>query len=269
VISAKDHPAVTALRCAYVARAATIFRADRILIYLDDPSKSSMKAQDLFQKQLMYLAVPQYLRKQVFSRDTSLKYAGVMPPLRAPAHTVPQTISQCKTGDLRMGLVARTNGQLTVEAGLEREFVVRGNPHPRGRLVLMRILDIDKMTCEIIEKKNVRTYLNYDVLAPQNSICNLLNRRETGCLAIGTSRLGVSLAEVTRELTAKVKTSSSIVVVFGSPRDGLKQILSREGCEVNDVFDFFVNTVQHQGVATVRTEEAVMISLAVLDELLD
>jgi hypothetical protein len=55
------------------------------------------------------------------------------------------------------------------------------------------------------------------------------------------------------------------LVAFGSPRLGLKEILVQEGKSPDDVFNFFVNTVPGQNVATVRTEEAVFISLGVLN----
>jgi predicted SPOUT superfamily RNA methylase MTH1 len=58
-----------------------------------------------------------------------------------------------------------------------------------------------------------------------------------------------------------------VLVTFGSPRLGLTEILSQEGKTPGDVFDFFINTVPAQNVATVRTEEAILISLALLNSM--
>jgi predicted SPOUT superfamily RNA methylase MTH1 len=67
---------------------------------------------------------------------------------------------------------------------------------------------------------------------------------------------------------AKVRTSKHILVVFGSPKEGLHQILAKEGYRCDDLFDFILITTPLQGVVTIRTEEAVMISLAVLNKIL-
>ena len=46
---------------------------------------------------------------------------------------------------------------------------------------------------------------------------------------------------------------------------GLREILKHENLDPKDVFDFFVNTVPDQHTATVRTEEAILISLGILN----
>lgn len=84
-------------------------------------------------------------------------------------------------------------------------------------------------------------------------------------LAIGTSHYGVQIQEVWSEVSNSLRSVLSVLVAFGSPKMGLKKILSQEGKSPNDVFNFFVNTVPGQRVATVRTEEAVFISLGVLN----
>ena len=55
------------------------------------------------------------------------------------------------------------------------------------------------------------------------------------------------------------------MIAFGSPRMGLREILRQEGKATQDVFDYFVNTAPGQKVSTVRTEEALLISLGVLN----
>jgi len=268
VISEDDHPTVTALRCAQLARAATIFRVDRILIYLDEISKSSFRCQSLMSKHLRYLALPQYLRRRVFPRDASLKYVGVMPPLRAPSHSVPRKLSECKPGDLRVGFLVKHGNSLVLEAGLERPLTVQGTVARPGEVVLTRILDPERAMCEIINKERVKIYLNYEVTTPRKRLGELLLKRTDSCLKVGTSRLGAPVFDVERDLMAKVRTSKHILIVFGSPKEGLHQILAKEGYRCDDLFDFILNTTPLQGVVTIRTEEAVMISLAILNKIL-
>jgi predicted SPOUT superfamily RNA methylase MTH1 len=54
-------------------------------------------------------------------------------------------------------------------------------------------------------------------------------------------------------------------VAFGAPARGLHEIVKDEGLDLNDVVDFVVNMVPEQGTETVRTEEALFASLAVLN----
>ncbi len=55
------------------------------------------------------------------------------------------------------------------------------------------------------------------------------------------------------------------MAAFGSPRSRLREILQDEGKAPDDVFDFFINTVPDQKVSTVRTEEAVITTQALLN----
>ncbi len=53
--------------------------------------------------------------------------------------------------------------------------------------------------------------------------------------------------------------------MFGSPSRGLFEVASDEGLRLETLLDFVVNTVPCQGSETVRTEEAILASLAVLN----
>ena len=62
-----------------------------------------------------------------------------------------------------------------------------------------------------------------------------------------------------------IRKCGSILVVFGSPKQGIQNILALDGKTPNELFDYFINTIPGQNVSTVRTEEAVMITLGVLN----
>ena len=55
------------------------------------------------------------------------------------------------------------------------------------------------------------------------------------------------------------------MIIFGSPKRGLQEILKQEGKNPEETFDYFINTVPNQNVSTVRTEEAILISLGILN----
>jgi len=69
------------------------------------------------------------------------------------------------------------------------------------------------------------------------------------------------------DLTTKWKSASHPLIVFGSPNEGIPEILARSGMNVSNAMDFNLNTIPGQGVETVRTEEALWGSLAVLNVL--
>lgn len=92
-------------------------------------------------------------------------------------------------------------------------------------------------------------------------------QREEFDLRIGTSRYGTPVEELWSEISKSLSNVESVLIVFGSPRRGLLEILSQEGKKPTDLFHFFVNTVPSQQVATVRTEEALFITLGMLNEM--
>jgi predicted SPOUT superfamily RNA methylase MTH1 len=55
----------------------------------------------------------------------------------------------------------------------------------------------------------------------------------------------------------------TILIAFGSPTQGLYEIAKLEGLKLDEIVDFVVNTIPDQKTETVRTEEAIIASLAV------
>lgn len=79
---------------------------------------------------------------------------------------------------------------------------------------------------------------------------------------IGTSRYGEKLEELRRKL--REMKPERLMVAFGGPYAGLHPICEREGRRVEELFHLVVNTIPDQGTATVRTEEALLATLALL-----
>ena len=80
--SESKDPRIKTYKVGQIARLASIFRVDKIIIY-KDPEYDDSKFIDLV---LRYAETPQYLRKQLFPLRDELKYVGVIPPLRTPHH---------------------------------------------------------------------------------------------------------------------------------------------------------------------------------------
>lgn len=105
-------------------------------------------------------------------------------------------------------------------------------------------------------------------------------------LTIGTSERGTPIAENANDpVHFELPEFKSLIIVFGGvlglersvrgdkelealgiswQRDGLEDAEDGQKFEVGDLFDYYVNTCPNQGSRTIRTEEAVLISLATL-----
>jgi len=85
IIDNAQSPALKAYLAGQVARAASIFNIDEIIVF-DDTGGHSKGACEQMARILQFLECPQYLRKTLFPLHTDLKFAGVISPLDAPHH---------------------------------------------------------------------------------------------------------------------------------------------------------------------------------------
>jgi hypothetical protein len=115
----------------------------------------------------------------------------------------------------------------------------------------------------ISQGSGARTYWGYKVNRAL-SLGKLLQERHFD-LKIGTSRYGSHVTEIWPSLMAGLKTAEAVLVAFGSPKSGLREILQHEKLDPTHLFDYFVNTIPNQQTATVRTEEAILVSLGILN----
>jgi len=67
------------------------------------------------------------------------------------------------------------------------------------------------------------------------------------------------------DLTLRWKLSRRPLVLFGSPSEGVPEIFAKEGTDLSKVVDFNLNMIPNQGVETVRTEEAILATMSILN----
>ncbi|HIE19331.1 TPA: hypothetical protein EYP75_06355 [Candidatus Bathyarchaeota archaeon] len=82
---------------------------------------------------------------------------------------------------------------------------------------------------------------------------------------IATSRRGDPVMKNAGKLLNRWKRSRWVLIAFGSPTQGLQEIIRQEKIKLERVVHFIVNTIPNQGVKTVRTEEAIYATLAALN----
>jgi methyltransferase len=248
-----------------IARACAIFGTHEIILYQDGAQQERTEEADFCERILGFIETPQYLRKRLFGLSPSLKYVGILPPLQIPSHDVPRSIRDCKEGDIREGVVvAQHAGSLDVDVGLERTLECSGSLQVGSRITVRLTNMARNLVGEIIDPTKISIYWGYRVKQSKFKLATLLEK-ERFDLRIGTSRYGVNVLDIWPKISSSMKDVGSILVAFGSPRLGLTEILSHEGKSPEGVFNFFINTVPVQNVATVRTEEAVLISLGLLN----
>ena len=250
-------------RLGFVSRALATFRVEEAIIYRDRPGAELDREAKLIEKMLTYIETPQYLRRLVFKIDPDLLYAGTLPPLRTPNHPDKQNPSP---GLLREGVVVQSGPSSMVEAGFRNVVRVKSKLPTSDRITIRLTRISPELEGEIVEPSGLTIYWGFRVARGNVSLSEIVRNRKFD-LTISTSRKGTDVREITPELREKWKSSKRPLIVFGSPSDGVPEILARSGVNVSDAMDFDLNTIPDQGVETVRTEEALWGSLAVINVL--
>jgi hypothetical protein len=240
-----------------IARAASIFRVDEIVVYWD-PTAANREDAFLIRDLLSYAETPQYLRKRLFPLSRNLKYAGLIPPLRTPHHPLESTNSS-----FREGFVLKSGAKSSIVDIGFRSPVECPLPLPINRRVTLKLVSGSWLPSS---KEEVPYYWGYNVILEFKGLAQLLSSHRYD-FSIATSRLGRPLTSVAADLRRALSESIRVALLFGSPAEGLHEIIKKEGAHIEDLADLVVNTIPDQGTATVRTEEAVMISLAALSSI--
>ena len=236
-----------------IARAASIFRVDKIIIYKDQEYDDS-KFIDLV---LRYAETPQYMRKQLFPLSDELRYVGVIPPLRTPHHP----LTTPKMGEFREGVVIKSGENAWVDIGTKSPVPLRTDKIVRrGERVTVRIFSRRPLRVELVSKEQIPLYWGYQTHV-SGTLGETLKAQST---VIATSKrgevVGVKMLSQLREAM-----QGEVSIAFGSPNRGLNAILEDEGLALSNLSDYIINTIPHQGTATVRTEEAIFATLAMLN----
>lgn len=254
------------LKVGVIGRAAAIFRVDEIVVFKDLIGRNQLEDFHLIGTILSYIETPQYLRKRLFRVKPQLRYAGVLPPLRTPHHPLENLSKDLRDGEFREGVVESTSkdGAL-VDVGVERSLLIRKKRPRLNSRVTVRIERKGKLLeAHIVDRSTVPDYWGYKVALRRSSFRRFL-KNHTCDLVIAASRHGSPLAEVLEDLKNRWQVSKKILVVFGSPEAGLYEIAKQENLNLDMTVDFVINTIPDQAVATVRTEEALLSTLAILN----
>jgi predicted SPOUT superfamily RNA methylase MTH1 len=266
VVSDTPHLREKTSKIGYIGRAAGIFNVDCIIVYLDNPSQLQKKDAELIAQLLRYMETPQYLRRRLFQLNPDLQFAGILPPLRTPHHPLNRSSKALKIGEFREGVVlSKTRNGVIVDIGVERPALARDVDARIGQRVTVRVLKMKQdVEVTLADHSEIGSYWGFEVKVDNQSLGKITEHKDFD-LKIATSKYGSSFNDVRESLMGKWNSAHHILIMFGSPTQGLNEIAALEGLKLEQIVDFVVNTVPNQGTETIRTEEAVLASLAVFN----
>jgi predicted SPOUT superfamily RNA methylase MTH1 len=251
----------------YVARAATVFRADRLVVFPDEDGEAK-RGGGFVHTVLDYAATPSYLRKEVWGKRAELEYAGVLPPLLPASRTGSESNG---SGSLRQGIVTEVGpeGRVRVNCGLQHPISLNVPPD-------MVVAEGERVTVRVSSRRPVRARLVDDpppgFAVSRSDLSAALGREDAG-VTIAASRHGDELSVPRLEALAGRIERDGLTVAFGAPDRGLPSILGVDadaaGTDTIESgnppgFDLWVNSIPKQGSEVVRTEEAMFATLACL-----
>lgn len=246
---------VNTLKVGLIARAAAVFRVNRIVIYKDKEFDDSRFISMI----LRYMDTPQYLRRMLIPRREELRHVGMLPPLRTAHHPINSETSALKIGEYRVGAVVESvgsDGGAWVEIGVDRPIPLRTDKnYPAGQRLNIRIFSRNPLAAEPVDRMEIPQYWGYETEVVE-SLEDYLG--SLGAFVVLTSRKG---KVVTPKLLGELGQKRDLAVVFGSPAKGVDAFLSKAAVDRYCM----INTIPRQGTETVRVEEAVFASLALLN----
>jgi methyltransferase len=228
---------------------------------------------------LQYCECPQYLRRNFFPMHRDLQFTGLLSPIDAPHHV--RADDRCK---YREGVVLDKmgpNGGSLVNCGIrnrpvEIDRVLKTGIRCTVQLDVKAYGSANHMKGKVVSPSTPReddgTYWGYTTRLAESihDAINVCPFDEPYDLKIGTSERGDISVDDT---DFSIPTYKHSLIVFGGVSGIEECVDADENCKIpgslsKKLFDFWVNTVPFQGSRTVRTEEAVIISLARLSPFL-
>ncbi|XP_015688148.1 putative methyltransferase C9orf114 isoform X2 [Oryza brachyantha] len=256
-----------------IARAATVFRIDEVVVFDSNPGAENNSGGGgeesgarFLVRILEYLETPQYLRRRLFPMHKNLKFVGLLPPLDAPHHVRKHEWSEFREGVTLDG--DRSMGTF-VDVGLSKNVLVEQILEPGKRVTVTMGTDRDissacirKVVPPSTPRDEMELYWGYKVRYASNlsGVFSDSPYKEGYDYIIGTSEHGKIISS--SELI--LPSFRHLLIAFGGLA-GLEECIEEDrnlkGKDVNDVFHTYLNTCPSQGSRTIRTEEALLISL--------
>ena len=236
-----------------IARACAIYRVSKIIIFNDTETIWGAR---FLEKILNYLETPQYLRRKLYKQSDDFKFIGSLPPLDCPHHFRKHDRYKFREGVV----VEQLKGGCLVDVGLEKPLIIQST-HETNTRVTIKLEETDiGLEGEFVERNIVEKecYWGYQVQS-----CKTLTEAltmEKYDYILGTSERGESVEALS------IPDCKNVLICFGGV-DGLEKAHEHDGTEkeLKDFFSSYININPHQGSRTIRTEEAVLATLSLVN----
>jgi predicted SPOUT superfamily RNA methylase MTH1 len=175
-------------------------------------------------------------------------------------------VKNLKVGEYREGVtLSRTKEGTLIDIGVEQPALMLNKQLLVDKRFTVKITKVEgRVEVELADRDEVPTYWGYVVTVERHSLGRLLRSRGFD-LTVATSKRGVPFVNVAEKMAEKWNKARTVLIAFGAPAQGLYEIIKNEGFNLDEIVDFVVNTIPMQGTETVRTEEALIASLAILN----
>lgn len=241
-----------------IGRTLAVYNVNNVVVYNDDQLNENEGKEDgeFIAEILRYMNTPQYLRKRAFPIRAELKHVGILPPLRTPHHPID---SHPEVGDYRQGFTVKRNNKGTfVDIGMDRLAFCKEKLSV-NKIFSFEITKIAKNEVIVTPDQPDDVYWGYNVISSNKSLKNSLKLIKPD-LVIETTRYGDEINSIFDELALKVEECNNISILFGGPYSSIQDDVSNLNWNL-----FKVNTIPNQGTETVRTEEAVIATLSLIN----
>ncbi|XP_007256611.2 putative methyltransferase C9orf114 homolog [Astyanax mexicanus] len=282
VLDNAQSPELRTYLAGQIARACTVFCVDEVVIF-DEQGEDTGTVEGEFKgvgkkgkacvqlaRILQYLECPQYLRKVFFPKHPDLQFAGLLNPLDSPHHMRIDDEAEFREGVV-VDRPSKAAAGSFVNCGMRKEVKIDKQLQP-GLRVTVRMIKNQNTESKVykgvvvaphVPRTEAGQYWGYSV-----RLASCLSAVMTECpfkdgydLTIGTSEKG-SNADLT-----PLPQFRHMLVVFGGLQGLEASVEADSNLEVTDpsvLFDQYLNTCPGQGSRTIRTEEAILISLSLL-----
>lgn len=238
-----------------IARACAIFKVDTIYIYKESGEKQE---QELLAIILKYIDTPPFLRRRLFSKINTLKFAGILHPLKIPSHITPADPKKIKSNDIREGIVVSVKGKKFVDFGINKIIPYYGETKIMKRITVQFKKGYPDLVLREISKNQATQYWGYRV-KERADLFSLISSWEGNTIL--TSRKGKI---ITKSIIKQyVDSNKPILVVYGSPKKGIHDILGSglKKLQNSKILNFF----PEQATETIRLEEAILGTLSIIN----
>ncbi|MEM4275429.1 MAG: putative RNA uridine N3 methyltransferase [Candidatus Nitrosocaldaceae archaeon] len=248
-------------KVAILARIFAIFRVKKIIIYHDQ----SYHGYDgkILKLILEFMNTPPYLRRLVYKKMPELAYSGLFEPLNAPHHKPYKRLEDIKEGEVRQGIIIKKHGLPYAEVGLDQLIPIEGDYKEKGIINFIFTASYPNLKCRIARSEEIKEYWGYNIIF-YNKLSRIMDRFD---YVILTSRKGKLASKFEEEISRVVKDKERIVIVFGSTKHGVREILNME--DYDKPLKYIYNFFPYQGVITIRIEEAILGVLSILNHIID